>query len=860
MKDNVFVNINDVIKVDDLKINGIQILAHTNDNKKSETLQEHTACCEKYFKRILEDRKLDNIIENFSDTFFNESGEQVKCMFKKLLANIVVFHDFGKINPAYQRKLNNKDYIIYKIDCLNGENHSLLSAVIYFDFFINEIDMTDIDNQTKKNLKYFVFLNSYIILKHHGNLARENEDNPIEAYSKKFSEGGEAFSILREMDNGKFAELYNGGFIGKKKYIKIIDNSRESFYQSFDELVQKEIPFYIYAYVKFMYSILISCDYYATCEYKSGVEIRDYGNLDEINEINSVYENTNRVQGIRNSKLNDDGENINFLRNAMFMESENNLLNNREKRLFFLEAPTGSGKSNMSVNISLKLLNETIRKIIYVYPFNTLVEQNLNSLKKIFGGSRVLDKITVVNSIYPLKRDAKKIEELKENEDEEQFYQKILLDRQFLNYPFILTTHVNLFDIMFGCYKESACNFYQLSNSIIVLDEIQSYRNDIWTEIMYFLQCFSNILNIKVIIMSATLPKMDFLTDYYLSDINREVVPLINKRNYYFEDKRFKDRVKLSFELLDINIGFEELSEHILNNFDKGINILVEFIKKNTAYDFYDFLDNKNIKGANVYCITGDYNQSDREHILKAVSSSKGNILVATQVVEAGVDIDMDIGYKNISKLDSEEQFLGRINRNYLSKYGYAFFFYIDDTKGIYKKDFRIEPEFTIKQPEMQELLKNKRFDIYYQKILQQIKTLLNKRLDENGIEFFIDKVRYLSFFKIQERMKLIKDDDDWNFSVFIPRIISLSNGSEVNGYEIWKKYKELLMNNKISYAEKQVKLSDIKSNFNYFIFKVNRNTSIDYNDRIGEIYFLEDGEQYIKNGHLNIDENGMFL
>mgnify|MGYP000169888704 CR=1 FL=1 len=39
-------------------------------------------------------------------------------------------------------------------------------------------------------------------------------------------------------------------------------------------------------------------------------------------------------------------------------------------------------------------------------------------------------------------------------------------------------------------------------------------------------------------------------------------------------------------------------------------------------------------------------------------------ILVATQVIEAGVDIDMDIGFKDISRLDSEEQFMGRINRS----------------------------------------------------------------------------------------------------------------------------------------------------------------------------------------------------
>ena len=49
---------------------------------------------------------------------------------------------------------------------------------------------------------------------------------------------------------------------------------------------------------------------------------------------------------------------------------------------------------------------------------------------------------------------------------------------------------------------------------------------------------------------------------------------------------------------------------------------------------------------------------------------------MATQVVEAGIDIDMDIGYKDISKLDSEEQFIGRINRNFKRKGVVLFFRY----------------------------------------------------------------------------------------------------------------------------------------------------------------------------------------
>ncbi len=75
----------------------------------------------------------------------------------------------------------------------------------------------------------------------------------------------------------------------------------------------------------------------------------------------------------------------------------------------------------------------------------------------------------------------------------------------------ILTTHVSLFSYMFGTMKENIFAFHQLANSVIVLDEIQSYKNQIWREIIEFLNGFSKILNIKIIIMSATLPDLEGL-------------------------------------------------------------------------------------------------------------------------------------------------------------------------------------------------------------------------------------------------------------------------------------------------------------------------------------------------------------
>ena len=70
----------------------------------------------------------------------------------------------------------------------------------------------------------------------------------------------------------------------------------------------------------------------------------------------------------------------------MFLEAERNLKENIEENIFFLEAPTGSGKTVTSINLALNLLksNKEINKIFYIFPFNTLAEQTYNSLGEIF--------------------------------------------------------------------------------------------------------------------------------------------------------------------------------------------------------------------------------------------------------------------------------------------------------------------------------------------------------------------------------------------------------------------------------------------------------------------------------------------
>lgn len=853
----------DNLNLDDLLSEKYNFYAHLKEGKK-EPIKEHTELCKKYFNKIIKSKGIEKIFLNFEETCLKGVSEEGRELFRELLVNTITLHDIGKINPFFQSKKMDNDRVEPSEEfCIIDSQHSIISAVLYLDYFMDRV--VSLPKEDRVHIRTFLFLNAYVISKHHGNLEE------FEKFLDSFDEDEISFKVMNIFNN-TYKNVYKKEFtLSENKMKKACDYTRKHL-----KKIGKEEAINLYTYERLLYSILVACDFYATTEFMNGLELNEFGELSEIGEFYEVYKNTEVYKSIRkyeNEEYSRDKnalkseKNINILRNEMFLDAEKELVKNIEEDVFFLEAPTGSGKSNVSMNLSFKLFEEnpSLKKIFYVYPFNTLVEQNLNILKETFGkNEKVFNKIAVINSISPIKLDEESKKSF-ENEDNYEYYAKALLNRQFLNYPLILTTHVSLFNTMFNASKESAFAFHQLANSVIVLDEIQSYKNIIWAEIISFLKVFAKMLNIKVIIMSATLPDLNILTN---SEEN--TATLMKDRSKYFNNPLFKDRVKVSYELMEAENTLDILLEHIICNSRKKKKILVEFIKKESAYNFYKSLIehlHDTIK-CSLELMTGDDNSIERQRIINSIKSEnaekEGIILIATQVIEAGVDIDMDIGYKDISKLDSDEQFMGRINRS-CKKSGVVYFFDLDKTDKIYKNDVRVNKELSLLEERMREILLNKNFKDYYLPVLNLIIERFNNTFNDDNLDkFFKEEVGRLNFTRVEERMKLI-EENNWNMSIYLGRVINNEDtGLTIDGKELWENYKKLLIDNSMDYAEKQVRLSEVKSKMNYFIYEISKNTDLTWNDKIGELYYIEDGEQYFVGGKLDKDkfqkEVGMFI
>ena len=685
----------------------------------------------------------------------NNASKECIELFKELISNSIYMHDMGKINSDFQFiKMKNKKF---KDTPQVYSKHSMLSSIMYFDYYFDKIRNSKIKGEENMLLLLFLTANSYVISKHHGMLTSFNDY--IEKLPSEFNS-----HIL-------YKELYKN----YKLEIKLNEKSVENLMSKLKDYIKKhyskkDLDIEIYIYSRLIFSLLTSCDFYATSQYQSKTVINDFGIIEDVSKYYDIYKSSKIYQGLEHHRqyLNGYGEcqfkenDINRLRAEMNIEAENNLVKKILKNIYYLEAPTGSGKTITSINLALKSLeiNKSLNKIFYIFPFNTLVEQTYTTfVDDIFKSIEDIKKdIAVINSITPINTVDKEEDNKSVNDfysKQEIDYDKSLINRQFIHYPIVLTTHIGFFNYLFGTSREEIFPLVHLANSVVILDEIQSYKNAIWKEIILFLEKYAEILNIKIIIMSATLPRLN-----KLGCKNDNCAYLIEDREKYFSSKLFKNRVDVEFELLDYK-GFtiEDLLEKILKSSKHNNKILIEFIKKTSAVEFYKLLRNEL---TDVMLMSGDDNKNERKKIINKVKTQEKAILVATQVVEAGVDIDMDIGFKDISILDSEEQFLGRINRSCKKDGSKVYFFNIDDASGIYKHDFRKQSNLTLVNENIQNILLSKNFESYYDEVLECIEKSKCEINDNNIDNFLKDKVGKLEFDSVKEKMKLIDKAKDY--------------------------------------------------------------------------------------------------
>lgn len=841
-----------------------------NEINAPETLVEHIELVEKHFFQLVQDHRLDEVIDTLISDYLKEVGvvnNLVGEEIKKQFVCVIRFHDHGKVNENFQAdstKMNNANFYGKEIkDSVLSTTHSSLGA---FVFLIDQFEaiLKIVKPKEIYCLVFTAYVFSYSIFKHHSSSINDNVEDTLNM-DNLFNNDRE--KVLEFMS--QYLPLF--GYEVKKELIAYVGN-KALLRNVFKDFNKSDA---MYSLLKLNFSLLTASDYLATNEYcnsdinMSPKSVPDNG-IFSVNRINEIYANVSIKEKLVNNldKVNFNsytyrdlegyelsnpttlsGDNLNVLRKEMGIEVIKNIRENIDKNLFYIEAPTGGGKTNLSALATIELLKAhkgKINKVFYVFPFTTLITQTKASLKETLGLTE--DEIIELHSKAAFT----------EKSEYDGIYGKDKLNyitNLFVHYPMCLLSHIGFFDIIKSNRKENNYLFHRLANSVVVIDELQSYNPSQWDKVIYFINHYAKAFNIKFILMSATLPKLDKL-DFLKEKVEDFVYLVPNAKEKYFRNPNFCERIAFDFEYFENRFSLNVLADRLVEEskqyamFDYGkakpkdsVYTIIEFIYKQSAADFYDLLKDSDFFDE-VFVLSGTILEHRRQYIINFLKDKENRnkriLLITTQVVEAGVDIDMDLGFKDRSLIDSDEQLAGRINRNVNKKNCKLFLFNYNKESAVYGSDLRYKlTKEKIPTDLYKKILETKDFDQLYDLVINNRNQWSDTPMVEN-VRDYMAHLKGLRFESVANDFKLI---DSNNISCFIPleipvRIgykvfftqkeleflalydIVVTRGNKICGVKVFKLYLDII-HNKVDFVSQKVREKQLQSIMSKYIFSV---------------------------------------
>ncbi|PKP54595.1 MAG: CRISPR-associated helicase/endonuclease Cas3 [Candidatus Altiarchaeales archaeon HGW-Altiarchaeales-3] len=721
---------------------------------------------------------------------------------------IGVTHDFGKATNYFQEYMTEKDEKVKrKLKNKPETHHAFLSSLFTYHVIKNYLCKRNLIN--KKYYNYLPIICFLVVKKHHGNLG--------DAYNETLCGDNAEDIVGKQIDLINFDELnilYEKICSGKigvsdfrvcyKRIISEIKSGLKGQRKLIGKLNEENTLFYYFTTFLF-YSILLDADK------------TDAANLKPIKR-GDISADT--VDNYKKLKFGEPENKIDQIREDIYREviSSVDELNLDNDKIMSLNVPTGTGKTLTSLSFALKL-KERIKKekgfnprVIYSLPFMSIIDQN----SEVF--SDVLDNPTT--NILLKHHHLSDIVYTRENEfediDTEEDTGKSLLLIEGWNSEIIVTTFMQFFYSIITNRNRAIRKFHNIANSIVILDEVQAIPHKYWLLLKEALKFFAEHFNTYFVFVTATQPLI-------FNEKENEIKSLIKNKDKYF---KIFDRVDLIPKLNPLSIeDFKvELTENISQNPNKDFLIVMNTI--NSSKEIYEFImdELKNKENSKIYYLSTNIIPKERLKLIKEIKkkTKKRKIIVSTQLIEAGVDIDVDVVYRDFAPLDSINQVAGRCNRNFGDDKGAvnlvilteeennkAYYKYIygsfitDKTRKVFK-DFEetagVSKDYSITEPKFLELNNS-----YFEKVKEGMSTDKSNEI--------LDHVKKLEFAELS-KFELIGKTHQ-KVDIFV----------EVNGEaeKIWRKYQKIITNEKLKGFERKNEFLKIKKDFYDYVISVSK-------------------------------------
>lgn len=344
---------------------------------------------------------------------------------------------------------------------------------------------------------------------------------------------------------------------------------------------------------------------------------------------------------------------INLLRREMSDQCD--LFAANPSGIYTLSIPTGGGKTLASLRYSLKhadLFNK--KRIIYVVPFTSIIEQNAEEVRKILK-----------DDAHILEHHSNVVEQENENDEMEDgritIRQKLKLAKDNWDSPIIFTTMVQFLNVFYATGSRNIRRLHNLSESVIIFDEVQKVPIScisLFNQAVNFLKTYAHS---SIVLCTATQPELDFVK--HKLDISAEA-EMINCLDHVIE--AFK-RVEIVDRATGEKFNNAKLTGFIKERLDEVQSVLIVLNTKGVVKDLYYELKEFELS-IPIYHLSTSMCAAHRNQILEDIREHLNKrepvVCISTQLIEAGVDVSFQCVIRSLAGLDSIAQAAGRCNRH----------------------------------------------------------------------------------------------------------------------------------------------------------------------------------------------------
>lgn len=570
---------------------------------------------------------------------------------------IGVCHDFGKATPYFQ------EYIKAIQDGKRPQKrresqHGALSAL--FAYAVVRSRFSHLTSPIRDILPYIAY---EVVRRHHGDLHNCTDDVVL------LRDDGDIFARqIASLNYDQTIDAYNGlldteviaGFFHgwRQELSEALRTSNRIFRR-----LRKSLDVRYAGLVLFCYSVLLSADK----ESASGLDVERRPKA-VCGEDVDRHRSRNKFDRPENT--------MNKIRNEIYAEVIGQLeCLDPAEHIFSLNLPTGTGKTLTGLSFALKL-REKIGKetgfcprIIYCLPYLSIIDQN----SQVFGEVLGVDKPSLSSEVLLTHHHLTDVSYTTGDEEYDPEGSQFLIEGW--NAEVIVTTFVQFFHMLFSSRNRAHRRYHRVVGSIVILDEVQTLPHRYWELIRQTLSMLAKDHMMYIILMTATQPN--------IFKVGEEIRELAPGREAYFQAL---DRLDLYVHHGQVEIDTfirivrEDIAKHPENDYLIVMNTIAS-----SQRVFRDLTHQQEDGATYVYLSTRVVPKERLARIMRIKDKNLNpgqQVIVSTQLIEAGVDIDVDVVYRDFAPLDSINQVAGRCNRNFGGKKGMMHLFEIVDDTG----------------------------------------------------------------------------------------------------------------------------------------------------------------------------------